>query len=231
MVLIDDALLLRRTVKDDLPLPRRQIPKGHVGAHAHFPGNVLHQRPHQRLPGGDGPLVDGERFIRHQRGLVHRADDARSIAAAAGAGAVEGELFRPRGDDKFPADRTADLFFRRHVQGRRDIVPVGTAMAGQAGVHEAQAVEKLGPRAKGAADPRDAGTLVQGQRGGHIAQLVHLGLGRLGHAAAGVGGERFQIAPGALGVQNAQGQRGFSGAGDAGDSHDLMERYIRIDVF
>ena len=45
-------------------------------------------------------------------------------------------------------------------------MPVGTAVAGQAGVHQPQAVEQLRPRTEGAADPRHAGPLVEGQAAG-----------------------------------------------------------------
>ena len=43
--------------------------------------------------------------------------------------------------------RAGQLLPRRHRQGGRHIVPVGAAVAGQAGVHQPQAVEQLRPRA------------------------------------------------------------------------------------
>ena len=79
-------------------------------------------------------------------------------------------------------------------------MPIRAAVAGKAGVHEPKAVQKLRPGAEGAADARHAGALMERQRGGDIQSLVHTGLGSLGHAAAGIGGECFEIAPGALGV-------------------------------
>jgi hypothetical protein len=88
-------------------------------------------------------------------------------------------------------------------------MPIGTAVAGQPGEHQPQAVQKLRPRAKGGADSGDAGPLVEGQGGGDIEYLVYLGLGGLGHPPSRVGGQGLQIAPGALGVQDAQGQRGL----------------------
>ena len=50
----------------------------------------------------------------------------------------------------------------------------------------------------------DAGALMERQRGGDIQRLVHTGLGSLGHAAAGIGGEGFEIASGALSVEHTQ---------------------------
>ena len=52
-------------------------------------------------------------------------------------------------------------------------MPVGAAVAGQAGIHQAQAVQQLCPGAEGAADAGHARALVQRQRGGHIQHLVH----------------------------------------------------------
>ena len=101
-------------------------------------------------------------------------------------------------------------------------MPIGAAVAGQTGVHEPQAVEQLGPGAKGAADARDAGPLVQGQRSRNVQHLVHARPGGLRHPAAGVGGQGIQVAPGALRIQHAQCQRGFAGAGHARNAHDLV---------
>ena len=47
------------------------------------------------------------------------------------------------------------------------------------------------------------GALMQGQRGGDIHHLVHAGLCRLGHTAAGVGREGFQVSAGALCMRTA----------------------------
>lgn len=127
--------------------------------------------------------------------------------------AVEGQLLRPRGPDLCAADRAENGLLRRHGQGGRNIMPVGAAVAGKPGVHEPQAVKELCPGAEGGTDAGDAGPLVEDQGSGDVEHLVHLSLGGLGHAPAGVGGERLQVAPGALCVEDPQGQGGLPGAG------------------
>ena len=108
---------------------------------------------------------------------------------------------------------------------------VGAAVTGQPGKHQPKAVQQLRSRAEGAADAGHAGPLVQRQRSGDVQYLVHLRLCGLRHAPPGIGGQGFQIAPGAFGIQYAQRQRGLPGAGDPGNAHDLVQRYVYIDVF
>ena len=110
-------------------------------------------------------------------------------------------------------------------------MPVGTAVAGQPGEHQPQAVQKLRSRAKSGTDSGDAGPLVEGQGGGDIEHLVYLGLGGLGHPPSRVGGQGLQIAPGPLGVQNTQRQGGLPGTGYPGDGDDLIEGNIHVDIF
>ena len=110
-------------------------------------------------------------------------------------------------------------------------MPVRAAVTREPREHQAQAVQQLGARAEGAADARNAGALVQRQRSGNIQHLVHIGLCGLRHAAARVGGERLQIAPGALRIQHAERERGFAGAGYPGDADDFVQRHVDIDIF
>ena len=69
---IEDMLLLRRAMKDDILFFRRQIAEGHINPHAHFLGNILHQRPHKRLPRRHRPLCNGQAFVRHEAGFINR---------------------------------------------------------------------------------------------------------------------------------------------------------------
>ena len=98
------------------------------------------------------------------------------------------------------AHRANQFFAGGDQQRRRQIMPIGAAMAGQTGVHQAQAIEQFGAGAKGAADAGHAGTLVQCQGGRDIQNIINRSPGRLGHAAAGIGGKGLQIAAGAFGI-------------------------------
>ena len=227
---VENVLLLRRAVVDDVLLPVRQVPEGHVGAHPHGPAHVGHQGPHEALPGGHRPLVNGEGVVRHQGGQVYRPHHAGAPTGPAGPLAVEGQLLRPRGIESGPAGGAGEGLPRRHRQGGGQVVPVGAAVAGQAGVHQAQGVEQLRPRAEGGADPRHPRPLVEGQGGGDVAHRLHLRLGGLGHPPPGVGGQGLQVPPGPLGIHHPQGQGGLAGAGHPGNPHHLVKRDVHIQV-
>ena len=81
---------------------------------------------------------------------------------------------------------------------------IRTAVAGKTGIHQAQTVEQLRSCAEGTADTRHTGALMQCQCSGNIQDFIHTGPGGLGHAAARIGGEGFEIAPGALSVEHTQ---------------------------
>ena len=223
--------LLGRAVEDDLLLLRRQIPEGNVRPHAHVPGDVLHQGPHQALPRSDGTFVDGQGIVRYQAALVHRSHDPGPAAGGAGPVRVEGHGLGAGPVELFAADRTAGWQHQGHIHIRRAGMPVGTAMASQAREHQAQTVQEFRRRAEGAAYPGDSRPLVQGQRCRDIAHLFHLCPARLGDAAAGIGGQRFQIPARAFRIERPQRQRGFARARDARDRDKLAQRDIHVDVF
>ena len=128
---IEDVLFLGRAVVDDVLFPVAQLPKGHVGAHAHLPADVDHQRPHEGIPGRHGALLKGQRLVGHQGVQVHRAHDAGAAAGAAGPLAVEGQLLGAGGVKGGAALGTVQLKPCRHVQRGRQIVPVRAAVAGK----------------------------------------------------------------------------------------------------
>ena len=211
-----------------LLLLRGEVAERHVGAHAHFPGYVLHQGPHQRAPGSHCTLVDGQRVVRHERGLIHCANDSRPGAGAAGAFAVEGQLLGPRGIYPFSADGAEYGLLGRHVEGRLEVVAVGAAVAGEAREHKPQAVEQFGHSAEGAADSGHSGPLVQRKGGRHIAYLVHHSPRGLGHTAAGICGQGFKVTPRAFGIENAQREGGLSRTRHTGNPDNLPEGDIYI---
>ena len=89
--MVEDVLLLGRTVVDDVLFLFRQVAEGHVGAHAHRAADIRHQGPHQAVPRGDRALVDGQGVVRHQcieetidpELTIDRADDAGAAAGLA----------------------------------------------------------------------------------------------------------------------------------------------------
>ena len=125
---VKNMLLFRRTVIHDIPLFLRQFPKRHVRTHPHGPAHIRHQRPHERTPGCHRPLVNGQRFIRHQRRLIHRPHNACAAARPAGALAVKRQLFRRRRIKMYPAHRAHQIVSRRHAKGRLQYMPVGAPM-------------------------------------------------------------------------------------------------------
>ena len=138
--MIQNVFFLRRAVVNDVLLPFRQLPEGHVGAHAHLPADVGHQRPHQAVPGSHRALIDGQGIIRHQRIPVHRAHDSRPVTGTAGSLAVEGKLLRGGRIEFFTALRAGQLLSRRHQQRGRKIMSVRAPVACQPGKHQPQAV-------------------------------------------------------------------------------------------
>ena len=227
---VEDVLLLGGSVVDDGLLLGREVTEGDVGAHAHGAADVGHQRPHQGVPRGDGALVDGEALVGDEGGAVDRADLAGALAAGARAAAVEGEVLRARRLKGDAADGTDERALGGDVQRGGDGVAVGAAVLGQAREHQAQAVEQLRAGAEGGADARDAGALAQGERGGDVERLVDLGAGGLGQAAAGVGGERLEVAAGALRIEDAEGQRALAAAGDPRHGDDFAQGDRDVDV-
>ena len=91
------------TVIDDLFFFCGQITEWHIGAHAHLPTNIGHQRPHQAVPRGDRAAVNGQRIVRDKRIHIDRADGSGSAAGLARALRIEGKLFGRRRVKMHPA--------------------------------------------------------------------------------------------------------------------------------
>ena len=201
---VKNVLFHSRTVEYDLLFLFCQLPKRNIRAHTHFPANVCHQGPHQAVPGGNSSFVDRQRVIRHQRIRIHSADDPGAAASLTGSLGIKGQLFCRRCIEMCAAFRTDKLFSCGDSQRRRKEMSIRTAVAGKTGIHQAQTVEQLRSCAEGTADTRHTGALMQSQCSGNIQDFIHTGPGGLGHAAAGMGGGGFEIAPGALSVEHTQ---------------------------
>ena len=199
-------LLYGRPVIDNLFFFRRQVFEWHVRPYTHRPAYVYHQCPHQRIPGSYRTLVDGEGWVGDEGRFVHRHHGTYSSAFLAGSSSVEGQIFGRRGIEMCATFGAYDFSSRGNVECRWAIMPVRATVAGQAGEHQAKAVEQLRPCAERASDTRYAGTLAQGDGGRHIENVVYLRFGRLGDASAGIGRQRFQVASRAFSIHHSKGQ-------------------------
>ena len=90
----DDVAFLSGPLVDDRLLRIAQVPEGHVRAHAHFAGDVLHELPHEGPPRGNRALVNSEGFIGHEGCSVDDALDARPLTHRARTARVKCHLLR-----------------------------------------------------------------------------------------------------------------------------------------
>ena len=231
-VMIKNALFLRRAMENDILFPVGQVAEGHIGAHAHLPADIHHQRPHQALPRGHGTFVDRKRIVRHKGALVHGHHHAGTAAGAAGTLTVEGKFFSGKRAHAGTALRAEQRLFCRHGKaGFQPVAALRAGIAGKTGEHQAQTVQQFRAGTKGAADARHSGPLMQCQCSRNIQHFVHRCLCRLRHAAARIGGKCVQIPAGAFGVKHAQRKAGLARTGHARHTHDFAQRHIHIHVF
>ena len=66
-VVVEDVLLLRGAVEDDVLFTFGQVAERYIRAHAHLAADVSHQRPHQAVPRRDRAAVDGQGIVGHER--------------------------------------------------------------------------------------------------------------------------------------------------------------------
>ena len=128
------------------------------------------------------------------------------------------------------ADRAHLLLLGGDSEGRLQIVPVGTPVAGEAGEHQPQTVQQFRHRPERAPDSRHSRPLMQRQGCRHIAHVIDLRPRRLRHPAPRIGGQRLQVSPRPLGIQHSQRQRTLSRARHPGDPHDLPQGNVHIDI-
>ena len=227
---VEDMALLHGPVQHDFLLVVGEVAIGHVDAHAHFLGDLRHERPHELAPGSYRALFERERVIGDERRLVDFAHDARTSAGGAGARAVEGEVLGARTIERLVADRAFEWLFGSHVEAGRHVMAVRTFVAAQAREHEAQVVEQFGGGSEGGMHPGRGRALAQRDGSRYVQDLIHLCACGLADAAARVSGKRLEIATTALRVQHAQGQRALSRSGYAGDADHLVQWDVDVDV-
>ena len=96
-----------------------------------------------------------------------------------------------------------------------DAAAVQAGDGAAAGVEEAEVVVDLGGGGDGGAGVAGLVLLLDGDGGGEAVHVVDVGLFDALEELAGVGGEGFDVAALAFGVDGVEGERGFAGAGDA----------------
>ena len=101
---------------------------------------------------------------------------------------------------------------------------VGAVRLADGGVEEAEVVVDFGDGADGGAGGAGGGLLLDGDGGGEAVDGVDVGALHLVEELAGVGGEGFDVAALAFGVDGVEGEGGLAGAGEAGDDGEGVAR-------
>ena len=134
---VEDMLLLRRAVINNILLPLRQLAERHIYAHTHLLAHIGHQRPHEAVPRRNSPLLNRERFIRHKCTDIHRADAACTAAGFAGPLRIKGQLLSRRRIKLRAANRAGQLLAGGNQKRRLQIMSIRAAMAGKTRIHKA----------------------------------------------------------------------------------------------
>ena len=112
-----------------------------------------------------------------------------------------------------------------------DAAAVEAGDGAAAGVEEAEVVVDLGGGGDGGAGIARLIFLLDGDGGGEAVHVVDIGLFDALQELAGVGGERFDVAALAFGVDGVEGEGRFAGAGDAADDGERVVGDVDVDGF
>ena len=107
---------------------------------------------------------------------------------------------------------------------------VGAMRRADRGIEQAQVVVDLGDGADGGAGAAAGGFLLDGDGGAEALDGVDVGPFDLVEKLAGVGGERFDVAALAFGIDGVEGERTLAGAGEAGDHREGVAGNAHVDV-
>ncbi len=99
-----------------------------------------------------------------------------------------------------------------------------------AGVEEAEVVVDLGGSGYGGAGVAGLVLLLDRNGGSQSVHVVDVGLFDALEELAGVGGEGFDVAALAFGVDGVEGERGFAGAADPADDREGVVRDVDVDA-
>ena len=119
------------TVVNDILFLFRKVAERDIGSNTHCSADIRHQRPHKRIPWGNGSFVNGEGLVRHECGFIYGSYHSGSIAGWACSLTVKGQLFG-RWRIKFCTAFGADQFLSGcDGKCRSQIMPVWAAMTCQ----------------------------------------------------------------------------------------------------
>ena len=111
-----------------------------------------------------------------------------------------------------------------------DAAAVEAGDGAAAGVEEAEVVVDLGGGGDGGAGVAGLVLLLDGDGGGEAVHVVDVGFFDALEELAGVGGEGFDVAALAFGVDGVEGERGFAGAGDSADDGEGVVGDVDVDA-
>ena len=192
--MIEDMFLFGGTVVDNIFLSVCQVAERNIRAHSHFPADVGHKRPHERIPWRNRTFIDSEGFIRNKGGSVYCAYRTGSVTGAACSLTVKCQFLCGGSVETGAAFRTDKLLSGGNSKRRSKIMPVGTSVIRQSRIHQTQAVQKLCPRTGRTADAGNSGALVERKCSRNVEHLIHVCFCSLRHAPSRVGGQGVQIA-------------------------------------
>ena len=113
---------------------------------------------------------------------------------------------------------------------RDGAVAVWAVRLADAGVEQAEVVVDFGDGADGGARGAGGGFLLDGDGGGEAVDGVDVGPLHLVEELAGVGGEGFDVAALAFGIDGVESERAFTRARKAGDDGESVARDGHVDV-
>jgi hypothetical protein len=99
------------------------------------------------------------------------------------------------------------------------------------GIQQPDEVVNFGYRAYRRTGVVDGGFLLDSNGRTETLDQIHIGFFQALKKLPGIGGQRFDIAALAFGIQGVEGQGGFTGPGQTGDHHQLVARQTKADVF
>ncbi len=140
---------------------------------------------------------------------------------------VDGEEGVPAGAEGELGDGFGDVVYGVLLDRLAALGAVGGAGAGE---QEAEEVIDFGGGGDGGAGVTGGVLLADGDGGREAEDLVDIGLAHAVEELAGVGGEGFDVAPLAFGVDGIKDKRRLAGAGDAGDDGELIVGDVERDI-